>query len=780
MHFRVWLAVLLLAGWVLAACTSENEFASHEACDGELLADTTQAAGWARERAGIAHYHHIADLKGGQAEVRLLDAQEKPLGTMVVRQSYGDPMLPDGVMHARLAMGAGEALELVERGAMLGVDEYQVDMQLTQGARGLRLLATFAHEACQEPAGRDDAPACAGELAMQQLGVLLPSCGLIGDEFVRNGRPVTLKRLRYEVDASAGVEPTLGAVAQVGDSQRWSIDLLDQRGQRPVREVQTWLGEVGLSDWMDDPRVTLLSTAFLDRTWWRSMEQQLAHCAVVGEGMALSAEVAPMSASAQTLRQRRQSLCPGQTDARDWANSGGGQGNAGGRGQAGLWGDPHLTTLDGDAYDFQGAGEYILVESTTDDSMRIQSRFEPGLTPSEISACNEVTYATAVATVVDGYRVVVEARPAWRVLVDGAQITSPAQLPTLTTGAALRMEEGGLEVVWPDGSWMRVSGVAGELSIDITLSQRHRGLVRGLLGNFNGQREDERMLPDGTILAMPLSFEELYHEYGPQWLVSAETTLFDYEDGQDTDDFRLWNFPSAPVRFDDLPAQLREEARVQCEAGGVVEPGRLAACVMDTVCSASQDFVADAAHAPRLQTQASADENVWMQGDIHPILAPAQVRPALPEAPRCLPRTRPSIAMLQEGGNKVLAQDLLVHTTHPGTYAAADDLRAQTLAAGSEVRSYLLVREETAQPAGPLRARVRFSVPILGLILDDPAASDAALGAEDSVYHADQFAPILWENDRFELGSDGQTLDIHWGSNAHGRLRVLTEPIWGG
>ncbi len=73
-------------------------------------------------------------------------------------------------------------------------------------------------------------------------------------------------------------------------------------------------------------------------------------------------------------------------------SSGVGGGNTGGKSS----GDPHLDTFDGLSYDFQGAGEFVLVESKVDDFV-VQVRQEPAN-----GICSSAALNTAIATRVAG------------------------------------------------------------------------------------------------------------------------------------------------------------------------------------------------------------------------------------------------------------------------------------------------------------------------------------------------------------------------------------------
>lgn len=83
-------------------------------------------------------------------------------------------------------------------------------------------------------------------------------------------------------------------------------------------------------------------------------------------------------------------------------------------GITGMDGDPHITTVDGVNYDFQGAGEYVALRDI--DGVEIQARMAPVSTTSTptdpydgLSTC--VSLNSAVAASVDGHRVTIQPNP---------------------------------------------------------------------------------------------------------------------------------------------------------------------------------------------------------------------------------------------------------------------------------------------------------------------------------------------------------------------------------
>jgi hypothetical protein len=100
--------------------------------------------------------------------------------------------------------------------------------------------------------------------------------------------------------------------------------------------------------------------------------------------------------------------------------------------------------------------------------------------------------------------------------------------------------------------------------------------VHGLLANANGN-VNELESRDGTVLKIPIPFEELYQKYGDSWRVPPEDSLVSVcGDGK----IESGN-PAGPFYANDLPKDVSEKARAICTAAGVKEGPLLDACTLD-------------------------------------------------------------------------------------------------------------------------------------------------------------------------------------------------------
>jgi RHS repeat-associated protein len=259
--------------------------------------------------------------------------------------------------------------------------------------------------------------------------------------------------------------------------------------------------------------------------------------------------------------------------------------------QARSKGEPHLTTFDGVGYSFQGAGDFTLIESL-DGDLDIQVRY--------VQIDPRATVANAVATVVDGQRVVIDSEGIE--FVDGvpivrrgtgqgvAKVTVNSEVVEIPSGGSITVgnsqifrnpgEEYTIVYAGEDGivsdgddqlfvNYMR----PGTINIvDVALGDEKKGQIRGLLGNLNDDPNDDVALLDGTPLPRPLLFDDVYGAFRDDWRIKdASESLFDYAEGQSPDTFYNPNFPASLVRFSDLDAVAQERGRAAALAAGYEE-----------------------------------------------------------------------------------------------------------------------------------------------------------------------------------------------------------------
>jgi hypothetical protein len=233
------------------------------------------------------------------------------------------------------------------------------------------------------------------------------------------------------------------------------------------------------------------------------------------------------------------------------------------RGCAMSVGEPHLTAIDGTAFDFQAAGEYVLLRSA-DGAFEVQARQQP------FRDARDVSIDTALAFRVNGHRVSIYAKPAgsggalFSVRVDGVE-SPPFATTDLGNGAQLAPMAFGIEVAWPDGTlaWAFPSGGEG-YGLDLTVAPSD-GAKLGMTGLLAGIPEGSELprLADGTVL--PLSgdhgtrYNQLFGQVAPSWHVTDAASLFDYAAGETTASFDIAGFPDP-----DLPMDMNE---VQLKAG---------------------------------------------------------------------------------------------------------------------------------------------------------------------------------------------------------------------
>ncbi|EAU66928.1 von Willebrand factor type D domain protein [Stigmatella aurantiaca DW4/3-1] len=258
------------------------------------------------------------------------------------------------------------------------------------------------------------------------------------------------------------------------------------------------------------------------------------------------------------------------------------------------WGDPHLGTFDGLAYDFQGVGEFILVESIRGTPLTVQARMRPW------NGSNDVSVMTALATLVGSSRVGFYLGTNPPVKVNGAAVSlAVGNTVPLPGGGRLRRKDASSYIVYyPGHDRLIVTLNNGYIDANFALPTSRQGTLRGLLGNYNGKTNDDLALRTGAVLAQPLTFAQLYtssSSMAASWRIKKEESLFDYGQNEDTWTFTDVNFPWSPISVADLtPAQL-ELGLATCRERKVKTAAFFDRCVLDVGLTGVKDFALTAA-----------------------------------------------------------------------------------------------------------------------------------------------------------------------------------------
>jgi deleted-in-malignant-brain-tumors protein 1 len=231
-----------------------------------------------------------------------------------------------------------------------------------------------------------------------------------------------------------------------------------------------------------------------------------------------------------------------------------------------LFGDPHIVTLDGHKYTFNGKGEFTLIE-TRNREFVLQGRMEEA-----VNDANEEVLATAFSAIVakeansDAFQAEVGAGDQLVVLVNGEQIrfdgVQALQFRNVTVS-----DQGNstISASFSFGAYIELKQENGIISeILFSLANRFRKQTQGLMGNYNGDASDD-LIPKGSRVPISLesSIREI-HRFGVTWIItSAENSLFVYSQSHSfADYFAPWFTPIFQPAFSD--PILEQKARDIC------------------------------------------------------------------------------------------------------------------------------------------------------------------------------------------------------------------------
>ena len=185
------------------------------------------------------------------------------------------------------------------------------------------------------------------------------------------------------------------------------------------------------------------------------------------------------------------------------------------------FGDPHLVTLDGHKYTFNGHGEFVLVQSL-DESLIIQVRMTEPRTAINQSNQTLAGSGTSISALVARHNEsdtvqfeLLDDKIA--ALVNGDEVDfselSQQEFKNLTV---INKDNRTLSAVLTTGVTITVKENNKIFSdVSITLSDNYYRNTHGLLGQYNGKKDDE-FLPRNSTTSLPLNstLEEIHNKFG--------------------------------------------------------------------------------------------------------------------------------------------------------------------------------------------------------------------------------------------------------------------------
>jgi hypothetical protein len=283
-------------------------------------------------------------------------------------------------------------------------------------------------------------------------------------------------------------------------------------------------------------------------------------------------------------------------------------------------GDPHIVTTNGVPYDFQSAGEFVLLRGQ---NLEIQMRQTPVATdgplpPNDhtgLSSC--VSVNTAAAVRVNGHRITYEPNTNGQVDPQGLQLRIDGKLttmssagisldsggriiPTSVVGAIQIEAPGGTAVVITPNFWRHYQ--VWHLDLDVNHARATEGVMGAIsVGNWLPA------LPDGTSLGprprdLHQRYLDLYDKFENAWRVNNATSLFDYAPGTSTSTFAVDSWPAenpkvctapprqpgGPVEKGPPKALALEVAQQHC--GAIVGAQAKVNCIQDVMVTGEPEF----------------------------------------------------------------------------------------------------------------------------------------------------------------------------------------------
>ncbi|KAI8737293.1 mucin-4 [Biomphalaria glabrata] len=273
---------------------------------------------------------------------------------------------------------------------------------------------------------------------------------------------------------------------------------------------------------------------------------------------------------------------------------------------ASSFGDPHINTLDDNEYTLNGLAEYIMLNVPEKFMMQARTDLVALSNESFTNATVFVAFAFSEDNRSSTLQVELSLKKTYMIIyADTIDFTTDfyktsAFKQTLKNFVILRENSGNktrLVASFTTGITLKIFMGLQSLEFTVQADIKLRNQTQGLLGNFDGNPNNDFILPNGTVLTANQTNTErkIFENFGKMWEVSDNDTVFDYNFGDTAATYRHPDF--VPMFIEEVDQVKLAAAQAKCGFSNV-------ACIFDYIATGNDEFAKNTKNT-KLETSAA-------------------------------------------------------------------------------------------------------------------------------------------------------------------------------